>query len=90
MGIVVYCKDMEKEVGRVSHYYDKIGVVIIDLSAPLAVGDTIKIKRGDDEFQHTIASMEVEYKSVMSGTQGQSVGVKIDRKAKEGAIVHKM
>lgn len=78
---------MEKEVGRVSHYYDKIGVMIIDLSAPLAVGDTIKIKRGDDEFEHTIASLQVEHAPVASGAPGQSVGVKIDHKVKEGAVV---
>ena len=30
------------KVGRVSHYYDKIGVAIVELDGTLSVGDKIK------------------------------------------------
>lgn len=80
---------MEQEVGKVVHYYDKLGVAIIELSAPLAVGDTIKVKHGEEEFAQSVTSMQVEHETVQSGKKGDSVGVKVDQKTKEGAVVFK-
>jgi putative protease len=80
---------METEVGKVVHYYDKLGVAIIELQAPLAVGDTIKVKHGDAEFEQPVTSMQVEHQTVQSAKKGESVGVKVDQKAKEGSIVLK-
>lgn len=81
---------MENEVGKVVHYYDKIGVAIIELSDTLAVGDTIKIKRGDTEFQQSVKSLQVEHQDVQSGKKGDQVGVKTEQKVREGAIVYKL
>lgn len=81
---------METEVGKVVHYYDKLGVAIIDLAAPLAVGDTIKVKHGEEEFEQQVSSMQVEHKEIQSAKQGDSVGLKVDQKAKEGATVYKV
>lgn len=81
---------MESEVGTVVHYYDKLGVAIVELAAPLAVGDTIKVKRGEDEFEQQVASMQVEHAEVQAGKKGDSVGIKVDQKTKEGAVVFKV
>ncbi len=81
---------MEKEIGNVVHFYDKLGVAIIELSAPLKVGDTIKVKRGDSEFEQAVTSMQVEHETVESGKKGDSVGVKVDQPTKEGAVVFKV
>lgn len=81
---------METEVGKVIHYYDKLGVAIIELSGKLAVGDTIKIKRGEEEFEQSVTSMQTEHETVESAKKGDSVGVKVDQKAKEGSIVLKV
>lgn len=81
---------MEKDIGKVVHFYDKLGVAIIELSASLKVGDTIKVKRGDAEFEQQIASMQVEHETVESGKKGDSVGVKVDQPTKEGAVVLKV
>ena len=32
-----------KVIGKVSHYFDKIGVAALVLTGPLTVGDTVKI-----------------------------------------------
>lgn len=80
---------MEQEVGKVVHYFNKAGVAIIELSAPLAVGDVIKFRKGDEEFEIAVDSMEVEHEKVEKGEKGDSVGVKVPQKAKEGAEVVK-
>lgn len=78
-----------KEVGTVTHWYDKIGVAVIKLSAPLAVGDMVKIVRGDEEFDEKIASMQLDHEDVAKGKKGQDIAVKLSQRAKEGAVVYK-
>jgi len=76
-----------KPIGKVSHYYDKAGVAIVELQDALKVGDRIRIERGEDIFEQEVSSMQVEYKSVEEAKKGDSVGVKVDQKAKEGSLV---
>ncbi len=81
---------MEQEIGKVVHFYDKLGVAIVELSDALAVGDTIKVKRGEDEFEQPVTSMQVEHQEVQAGKKGDSVGIKVDQKTKEGAVVYRV
>lgn len=80
---------MEKEIGKVIHYFDKAGVAVIKLSDTLNAGDTVKFKKGEEEFTDTVSSMQVEHESVQSGKVGDEVAVKISQKAKEGTLVFK-
>jgi len=79
----------EKELGKVTHYYDKAMVAVVKLSGTIARGDTIKVARGDKEFEMKVESMQVEHKPVESGKKGEEVAIKIDNPTKEGALVYK-
>jgi translation elongation factor EF-1alpha len=79
------------KVGKVSHYYDKIGVAIVELSAPLADGDKIKFVRGgEDLFEQEVESMQIEHKKVKSAQKGEVIGLKAKEEVKEGAEVYKV
>jgi len=53
------------KVGKVTHYYDKIKVAIIELTSDLGVGDKIKFTRGgEDMFEQDITSMQVEHEQI--------------------------
>jgi len=78
---------MEKEIGRVTHYYDKIGVMVLKLTDIKLFGDKIKVKRGDEEFEETIESMQVEHENVDKAKKGDEIAIKISRPTKEGAVV---
>ena len=80
---------MEKEIGKVTHYFDKAGVAVIKLSGKLKVGDTVKFKKGEEEFSGIISSMQVEHESIQSGKAGEEVAVKVPQTAKEGTMVYK-
>ena len=80
----------EKEVGKVIHYYDKAMVAVVKLSGDIALGDTIKVVRGDKEFEMKVESMQVEHKPVESGKKGEEIAIKIDNPTKEGALVFKI
>lgn len=80
----------DQKVGVVTHYYDKIGVAIIDLIASLAVGDKIKIVKDDQEFEQTVESMQIEHKQVDTAKKGDSIGFKVNQEVKEKAEVYKV
>lgn len=78
------------KIGRVSHYYDKIGVAIVELDATLSVGDKIKFVRGgEDMFEETVESIQIEHEKVDSASKGQVIGLKTEKMVKPGAEVYK-
>ncbi len=79
---------MNKPIGKVVHFYDKLGVAIVDLnSGSLKVGEEIKFKRGDGEFSQKIESLQVDHESVDSVKKGDSFGLKVDKPVKVGTEV---
>ena len=79
------------KIGKVSHFYDKIAVAIVDLDAPLAVGDKIKFVRGgEDLFEQNVDSIQIEHNKVESAKKGDVVGIKTTETVKDGADVYKL
>ena len=72
-------------VGKVVHWYDKIGVAVVKLNKSLDLGAKVKIKHGPQEFQETIGSMEFDHQPIKSGKKGQEVAIKLSQKAGEGS-----
>ena len=79
-----------REVGVVAHYYSKIGVAIIEITAPLKVGDKIKIRGTTTDFEQTINSMEIEHRKVEQAKPGDAVGLEVDSRVRENDIVYKV
>ena len=73
----------EKEVGKVTHFYDKISVVVVELSGNLRVGDKVHIQGAHDDFEQVVESMQLEHKDVKEGKKGEAVAIKVDQ------LVHK-
>ena len=76
-----------KVIGTITHYYDNIGVGVINLKGTLKVGGSIMLKRGDQEFTQTVESMQVDHAEVEKAKKGDDVGLKLTEKVKEGALV---
>jgi putative protease len=80
----------EKPIGKITHYFSNIGVAVIDLSASLEEGDTIRVTGGQEtDFEQKVGSMQIDHKEVKSAKKGDSVGMKIDEKVREGYNVYK-
>lgn len=74
------------KIGKVSHYFDKIGVAALLLTGPLAMGDTVKI--GD--LTQIVNSMQINRQPVEKAKKGDDVAIKVDQKVKEGEEVEKV
>jgi hypothetical protein len=74
-------------VGTVVHYYDRIGVAVLKLKAPVAVGDVLLFKRGAAEFVQTVDSLQIDHASVQRAGKGKDVGMKVNMPADRGTLV---
>ena len=80
----------EKEVGKVSHFFRKISVAIIELKASISVGDKILIRGPNTNLKETVESMEIEHMKIQQAEAGQSVGLKVNGLLRESDIVYKV
>ena len=79
-----------REVGRVSHFFTKISVAVIELTATVSVGDRILIKGPTTNLEQTIDSMEIEHEKVQKAGAGQSIGLKVKDRVRETDVVYKI
>ncbi|MDH5447804.1 MAG: translation elongation factor-like protein [Candidatus Bathyarchaeota archaeon] len=79
-----------KEVGNVTHYFVKISVAVVELSDTLSVGDRILIKGMTTNVEQTINSMQIEHANIEKAEAGQSIGLRVDDRVREGDTVYKI
>lgn len=81
----------EEKIGIVSNYFSKISVAAIKITdGTMLVGDTLHFFGHTTDFESTIHSMQIEHKFVSEAKKGDSVGVKVPEKAREGDKVYKI
>ena len=79
----------EELIGKITHYFDKIEVGIIEIKkGKLAVGDKIHVKGTTTDFEQEIESMQVEHEQVQKAKKGDAVGLKVKDKVREGDEVY--
>ena len=82
---------MEEEIGKITHYFSKINVGVLELSkGKLQIGDTIHIKGHTTDLYQKVESMQVEHKPVDSAQPGETVGLKVESPVRENDLVLKV
>jgi len=79
-----------QEVGKVTHFFSKIGVAVVDLTAALSIGDRIRIQGPTTDFEQTVDSMQIEHENVKTAKAGQSIGLKVKERVREKDTVYKV
>ena len=79
-----------QEVGKVAHFFTRINVAVIDLTASISVGDRILIKGPTTNLEQTVESMEIEHEKVTRAEAGQSIGLEVDDRVREKDTVYKI
>lgn len=84
-------KPVEKEkIGEVTHYFTNIGVGVIDLTGEIKQGDKISIEGTTTDLQQMVESMQIEHEDVEKAGPGDSVGLKVEDRVREGDVVYKL
>ncbi|MDD5680739.1 MAG: hypothetical protein PHI59_05825 [Candidatus Omnitrophica bacterium] len=80
----------EKLIGRITHYFGKVEVGVVELSDVLKVGDTIHVKGKSADFTQPVSSMRIETTVVNEAKAGDHVGIKVLQKVRENDSVFKV
>lgn len=80
----------EMSLGKITHYYSKIGVAIVELNNTLKAGEKVKIKGHSTEFEQTVDSMQVDHAEVEEAGKGEIIGMKVNDKVREGDELFKV
>ena len=71
-------------MGKITHFFDKISVAVIELFGTLREGDKIRIKGSTTDFEQTVNSMQIEHETIEEANAGQSIGLKVSEKVRPG------
>ena len=86
----------EQLIGRVSHYYSKLGVAGLSLTEPLHQGDRIHFvghsygTTSPTDVEQTVDSMEIDHHQVDEAGPEDAVAVKVAEKVREGDDVFRV
>ena len=81
----------EELIGRVTHYFDRLGVAVIKLEkGQLKAGDSLKFRHADKEFDQVVGSLEVDRQAVEKIKAGEEAGLKVSEPVKEGWLVYRV
>lgn len=81
--------EAKQEVGKVTHFYPKIHVAVVELELPLSVGDRIHIDGRTTHLEEVVESMQIEHREITHADPGQSVGLKVCERVREADIVYR-
>ena len=81
--------EQETEIGSVMTYYNNIGVVAIELTGNVKVGDTIVIRGQTTDVEQVIDSMQINLESVQEAKSGDQIGIKVAGKVRKTDRVYK-
>lgn len=83
--------DEEKKlVGKVTHYYSKLNVAIVELEDDLQYGDRISIEGTTTNIQQVVNSMHIEHEPVNIAHRGDAIGLKVIDRVRPGDAVYKI
>jgi putative protease len=79
-----------RELGKVSHFFSKINVAIVEVTDTISIGDKILIKGPMTDIAQTVTSMEIEHQKIQKAEAGQSIGMKVDGNVRTKDTVYKV
>jgi putative protease len=78
------------EVGVVVHWFPHASAAVVALSHPLHVGDTIHVRGHSTDFVQQVASLALEGTPVREGAPPQTLGLRLEARARPGDRVYRV
>ena len=79
---------VEMLVGKVTHYYTKLGVATVSLQAPLHVGDTVHLVGHTTDHSQAVESVQIDGHEVKAGFRGDLIGLAVSTRVRVGDGVY--
>jgi translation elongation factor EF-1alpha len=79
-----------KLIGEVTHFYNRIGVAVIDLSGSVQLGDQVHFLGRSTDFRQDVQSMQIEHQSITEAGKGEEIAMKVERRVRKSDRVYKL
>jgi putative protease len=79
-----------KLVGEVNHFYNRIGVAVVDLVDILQIGDQVHFFGRSTDFRQEVGSMQIEHEPITEARKGQEIAMKVERRVRNHDKVYKL
>ena len=79
-----------KLIGDVNHFYNRIGVAVIDLVDTLQLGDQVHFFGRSADFRQEVKSMQIEREAITEAGKGQEIAMKVERRVRNHDKVYKL
>ena len=80
----------EQLIGKITHYFSRIGVAEIELAAPLSTGDRVHILGHTTDLDQTVDSMQSNEQKIDSAGAGDDVAIKVVDRVRDGDKVYRV
>lgn len=80
----------KKKVGIISHYFDRIGVAVVETKSAIQKGDRVSIEGPMTNFKQKARSMQHNHKQIEKATRGRSVGLKVNHPVRKKDIIYRI
>ena len=77
-------------VGRVERFFERPSVAVVELTAPLKLGDAIYIKGHTTDLQQAVDSLQVNHVPVREARPGDTVGLLVKMRCRKHDLVYKL
>lgn len=77
-------------IGKIIHYFPHVKAAVIKLSAPLSVGEKIKIKGHTTDFTQVITSMQMDRVDITSAKPKEEIGLLVNSRVRQHDTVYKI
>jgi acyl-CoA hydrolase len=77
-------------IGEVNHFYNRIGVAVIDLIDAVQLGDQVHFFGRSTDFRQEVLSMQIEHQSITEAGKGQEIAMKVERRVRNRDKVYKL
>ena len=82
-------KEKENLLGVVTHYFPHVRAAVIKLKAPLANGESIKVKGHTTDFVQVVTSMQIDRVPIANAKKGDEIGVQVISRVRQQDKVYK-
>ena len=77
-------------IGTVTHYFGKIDIAVLSLTDPIQIGDKIRIRGDDTEFEQEVTSLQIDHEAVDTGQAGTEVAIQVTQSVRRGDQIYKL
>ncbi len=81
---------MDILIGKVTHFYNRLSVAVVELAGELRLGDQIAVLGHTTEFAQPVKFLEIEHHKIESAGAGQEVALKTWDVVRAGDLVYKI